>query len=386
MQDPPFKAFVKGQMDLYIGVVVIVHVVAMILNAQWIGSQADFSVGLSDQAWPGLTQEAFDIAEYVFFGFYVLDVGVRVAVLRREWWYDPVRGRMYLNLLDAALVSINFTELIIVPAVVGDEGQLSANQIRLIKLSRVARTLRVMKSLSLFRQLRHLVGTCVASIGALFWSIVLILLCQLTFALIICQALQPFILDDQADFEARLQMNSWYGSFFKAMYTTFEITLSGGWPLLVRPVVEYVDAGYAALFLPYIAVVVFAILRIVTALFIKETLQSAANDAEMVMEESRSVSLKYQRRLEELFCVVDDDGDGNLTLEEFRGALSMPSVSQYLLYMDVTVRDCEPLFEILAEGDGLITITEFCKGIMQLKGQARALDIVMLQHAPRRRN
>ena len=30
------------------------------------------------------------------------------------------------------------------------------------------------------------------------------------------------------------------------------------------------------------------------------------------------------------------------------------------------------------DGDGQITIAEFCRGLMQLKGQARALDIVML--------
>lgn len=47
---------------------------------------------------------------------------------------------------------------------------------------------------------------------------------------------------------------------------------------------------------------------------------------------------------------------------------------------EVTVRDCGPLFEILARGDGngQITITEFCKGLMSIKGQARALDIVVL--------
>ena len=42
------------------------------------------------------------------------------------------------------------------------------------------------------------------------------------------------------------------------------------------------------------------------------------------------------------------------------------------------MRDCGPLFDILAGDDGLITIREFCKGVMQLKGQARALDIVRL--------
>ena len=119
---------------------------------------------------------------------------MRILVLRKEWWYDPLRGRMYLNVFDAVLVSINFLELLIIPAIVGDGSQLSANQIRLIKLSRVARTLRVIKSLSLFRQLRHLVGTCIASVGAMFWSIVLLVLCQLTFALMACQALQPFIM------------------------------------------------------------------------------------------------------------------------------------------------------------------------------------------------
>ena len=143
---------------------------------------------------------------------------------------------------------------------------------------------------------------------------------------------------------------------------------------------ETVSPWYAALFLPYVTLVVFAILRIVTALFIKETLQSAENDAEMMMEDSRTSSQRYQRRLEELFHLVDDDGDGHLTLEEFRAACSLPSVEQYMSYLDVTLRDCEPLFEILAEGDGLITITEFCKGVMQLKGLAKAIDIVMLKH------
>lgn len=46
----------------------------------------------------------------------------------------------------------------------------------------------------------------------------------------------------------------------------------------------------------------------------------------------------------------------------------------------ITVRDCGPLFDILSGDDGLITISEFCRGIMQLKGTARSLDIVILQH------
>lgn len=46
------------------------------------------------------------------------------------------------------------------------------------------------------------------------------------------------------------------------------------------------------------AQVVFAVIRIVTALFLKETLASAANDADMQMDELRGKSKDYQRNLE----------------------------------------------------------------------------------------
>ena len=339
-------------------------------------------MNLSQDPWPFFTQGFFDISEYCFFILYVADVAIRVAVLRREWFYDPQEGFMYLNLFDAGLVGLSTIELVILPAALsaGGNNEFQASAIRILKLMRIYRTLRVVKTMHVFRQLKLLVRTCVASIGALFWSLVLLLLLNIAFALMISQALQTFILDDSADMDARLQMNDWYGSFTKSFYTIFEVTHSGSWPSRVRPVLESVDPWYAALFLPYIALVVFAIIRVVTALFIKETLASAANDAELVIEETRRYALEYQKKLEELFRFVDEDGNGQLSPEEFVEAMSLPSVQQYMKFLDVSVRDVRPLFDILSEGDGLITIAEFCKGLMQLKGQARALDIIMLQH------
>lgn len=56
-------------------------------------------------------------------------------------------------------------------------------------------------------------------------------------------------------------MNNWYGNFSRSMYTFFEITYSGGWPLLVRPVLEKVSAWYAIPFLLYVADPLFIIFR-----------------------------------------------------------------------------------------------------------------------------
>ena len=234
---------------------------------------------------------------------------MKVAVLQREWYYSSREGIMYLNLFDAALVITNFVELILLPAILQEGAQeLRINHVRVIKLLRMGRTLRIVKTLSIFLPLRVLVGTCVASLGAFFWSIILLLVLKITFALIVSQSLQSWILDESNDAQARLEIHALYGSFLKATYTMFEITYSGGWPTMVRPVLDKVDGWYAAAFLPYVTLVVFAVLRIVTALFLKETLASAAQDAEIVIEETRRTAIKYQEKppgCRRMFCYMD---------------------------------------------------------------------------------
>lgn len=378
--DPPMKSFVKGPLDGYMGIVVLVNLTFMIVMTQWMGSKANESLGLPSENLP-FNEMTFEVAEYVFFTLYLLDVLVRIYILGKEWIYDPRQGIMYLNLFDACLVCLNIFELFLFPILVAGISQdQQSNSLRVVKLMRIVRTLRIVKALAVFRQLRLLVGTCVASIGALFWSMVLLLVLKLGFALIICQALQGFIVDTNADLDARMEMNTLYGSFLKALYTMFEVTHSGSWPAVVRPVIEKVSPWYAAFFLTYLTLVVFAVIRVVTALFIKETLASAANDADMVMEDKRRADIETNAKLEELFLAADENQDGILSPAEFLAAMNLPSVKNFLHSMDVNIRDIGPLFEILDDGDGMITVSEFCKGLQQLKGAARAIDMVVLQH------
>ena len=202
IKDPPLKAFVKEKLDLPIGCVVLANVVLMIIHSQWVGISTDVSLGLIESSDTFFSQEFFDITEYIFFGIYLVDLVVRIAVLRREWYYDPKRGLMYMNVFDAFLVLLNFSELLVLPFLdSGATPELNTNQIRLIKLTRVFRTLRVVKTLSMLRQLRHLVATCIASIGALFWSLVLLLFLKLIFALMLSQTMQLYIQSPQENYE-----------------------------------------------------------------------------------------------------------------------------------------------------------------------------------------
>jgi len=257
--DPPFKVFVKRSLDSYMSLVVIINLVFIAAMTEFQAAQADYGLGMAKHTWHGVSENTFEVAEYVFFSIYFFDLVVRLVILRKEWYYDRIEGWMYLNMFDAVLVMINIFELFALPALyMGDQHQ-NATPIRVIKLVRIIRTLRIFKTVSLFRQLRILVGTCVASIGALFWSMVLLMVLQIGFALAICQALQLFIADEREELADRLEMRQYYGNFLKTVYTMFEITFSGSWPARVRPVTSKVSGWYAIPFLSYIALVVFAV-------------------------------------------------------------------------------------------------------------------------------
>lgn len=148
-------------------------------------------------------------------------------------------------------------------------------------------------------------------------------------------------------FQFLAKSTSHQGNFVKTLYTMFEITFSGSWPSRIRPVTAKVSGWYAVPFLLYIALVVFAVIKIVTALFLKETLHSAANDADMMLEDSERVSKSYQNKIEGLFRLADNDGDGLLTLEEFMETMNLQSVQHYLKILDVTTTDSRSQVESL---------------------------------------
>ena len=53
--------------------------------------------------------------------------------------------------------------------------------------------------------------------------------------------------------EIRFWVNRMYGTSAKAVYTLFEVTLSGCWPTYARPLIEEVSWLYAIFFILYVA-------------------------------------------------------------------------------------------------------------------------------------
>lgn len=170
-----------------------------------------------------------------------------------------------------------------------------------------------------------------------------------------------------------------YGTAYRALYTLYEITFAGNWPTNVRPVLDKVSHAYVIFFLLYITIVVFAVIRVITAIFLKDTLDAAQNDSENLVVERLRKKAEYVERLEAVFKAIDRTGDGMITEERLEEILSHPKVAAYFNTLDLDVQETSVFFHIIDNGDGEVTLDEFIDGILRCKGNARAVDSMAIR-------
>eukprot|EP00439_Symbiodinium_sp_Y106_P036829 s1369_g4.t1 len=163
------------------------------------------------------------------------------------------------------------------------------------------------------------------------------------------------------------------------MYTLYEITFAGKLgqerfrAIQLTLAYKPVSHAYVIFFVLYITVIAFAVIRVISAVFLKDTLDAAQNDAEHMVVDRLRKKAEYVEKLEIIFRAIDDSGDG-LGRRQCRRWLQVLRIAAYFQTLDLDVHEGAALFHLLDNGDGEVTLEEFIDGIMRCKGPARAID------------
>ena len=349
-----------------------INVFFMAMEQQVAGLDIGFRLGAIETGHPPVLATwdvCFLVADVIFTALFALDVLLRICVLRRLFFELPMN---YIDLAVSitSLVEMTVTNLLTLP--------LNPVLFRLLRIGKLFRAIRMVHMTNMLASLHLLVKCLIASCNMLFWSFCLLTFLQCVAGLVISTLCRGFLENDEIDVGLRQEVYLYFGTFSRTILTMFEI-LFANWAPPCRIVIENVNEWFSIFFLFYRCVLGFAVLNVVNAVFVQQTMKTANTDEELAFKQKEKDIALYTRKVKSLFQTMDQSGDGSINLEEFSKLVKSPKLKFWMSQLELEYHDLLSLFEFLDNGDGEITLMEFIEGAARLKGSAKALDIWRLE-------
>lgn len=364
------KYLVSDRYELILGAVVLSSVVIMAADFHFTGYVIGQEIGFKDMSsLPTGDESPAWIAYLTLFMdiFFFLEVATRVFVLR---W---VFFKLWVNWLDLIVVSLALG----VDIIGGLSAGFNVGVIRLLRLAKIARALRVVRMRRALESLSLLLRCVQSSLQVLFWSLGLLGVIQCIAGMVIGQLLVPYMRDTSYDVEGRHEVYKYFGTFSRTFLTMFEV-LFANWAIPARICVENVGEVFIYVFIFYRCFVGYAVLNVVSAVFVQQTMKVAQQDQEYMMNLKQKQAEAYAQKLKRFFMTLDASGDGLVSWEEFSVLLHDPQLQIWMSTLDLETHDLVQLFQMIDDGDGEISVEEFIDGATRLRGMARSLDVAQV--------
>jgi hypothetical protein len=284
------------------------------------------------------------------------------------------------NLFDFIIVATTLLDVYIMQMMMGRGGGANLSFARMARLLKLVKFMRAFRVAVLFSELRVLIKTLVSSMMALVWSAVLLTLIMVAAGILMAQLATGYIEDEEAPLEFRHWVYRHYGTGLRSTYTMFEATLSGGWPNYARTLIEEVSPWFCVFWICYVLIVVFAVIRVITALFLQKTMEAARGDEEMMLMQKLREKETYVSKIKKFLDDADENGDGTMDRDELNHLLEHPDIQKSLHGLGLEQHEVVGVFGVLDDGDGVVSHDEFIAGCMRLTGGARAIDSVLIMH------
>eukprot|EP00747_Dinoflagellata_sp_TGD_P082129 gnl/TRDRNA2_/TRDRNA2_161575_c2_seq1.p1 gnl/TRDRNA2_/TRDRNA2_161575_c2~~gnl/TRDRNA2_/TRDRNA2_161575_c2_seq1.p1 ORF type:complete len:276 (+),score=28.56 gnl/TRDRNA2_/TRDRNA2_161575_c2_seq1:1-828(+) len=240
--------------------------------------------------------------------------------------------------------------------------------LRLFRIFRLLRILRAGRLLRLLMPLRLLVLSVLGSIRLLSWLVVLVSLQCYVYAIILTEMVTDLRMEEvsaQQELKHAELIQEGYGSLDRSMLTLYMIITSGiDWNSALQPLRH--DTGVKILFVVYVTCSTFALMNVVTGVFVETAMHVAKDD-------KREMLLTVMR---DSLCHFDDNLSGAVDFEEFDKFMNDPTMQGYLKSIELDPHESRHLFDLLDEdGSGEVSGEELVQGCMKLNGGARRMEI-----------
>lgn len=309
----------------------------------------------------------------VFTVLFSLELLARIANERRQF----IAGSHWQwNVFDSVLVLFQVVDMVAKVA--------NLSFFRGLRAMRAFRAVRVLRTARYVRELRLMVSSISCSLYSIFWSIVLLCLVLLFFAMAVQQTVQAELEADGLS-HVHPDLLQYYRSLPISMLSLF-MAISGGcdWKDLLEPLAE-ISRVYMVIFTLFVTFLLFGMLNILTAIFVESTCKLAEVDADLVIKEHMDRDNSAMNKIRNFLRTADVDGSGTISQSEFESRLDDPAFKAQLQLCDLNIHEARGIFQLLDVNEqGDVGIEEFVYGLMRLKGGAKQVDIATMMYENKR--
>eukprot|EP00930_Biecheleria_cincta_P099840 TRINITY_DN91452_c0_g1_i1.p1 TRINITY_DN91452_c0_g1~~TRINITY_DN91452_c0_g1_i1.p1 ORF type:complete len:634 (+),score=127.78 TRINITY_DN91452_c0_g1_i1:66-1967(+) len=349
------------------------------------------------KSYPSWVSDVSRIAEHCFTTFFLVEFFLKVSFLGWKSFAPCVRSsvpriEVVLNFFDALLVWVTGVGFVWIWPLFIHERAGWLRMFTALRAARLFRLARVVRKLPAFREVYVLLRGLSDSTRILFWTMIVIGFITYIFAIFgvvfvstdlkqqlqdKLQELDPSLPEENDEIRLMNGLMDTVASVEEWMFTLVQLLTLDSWTGILRPLSKY--SWFASIiFFSYIALVVIVFMNLVTAVIVENALAQSKHDEEAALAQQEEDEKKTLKKFQELFEMMDEDGDSQLTWEEFDDAFTNPEVAIKLKLLNFKQDDCKLLFNLLDQGDGSLTIDEFFEGLESMKGPAKSKDVFIL--------
>jgi voltage-gated sodium channel len=361
----------------------------IILNSAFLGWQQQWlSERAKDEAAAGHPQTYSDptlfvVVTWMFTVFFTIELASRWVAdgffhffqSRDIWWNVTDMFVVAFSIFDAALELFASEE-----ERNGFTGQFGV--VRVLRIMRVVRIAKIIRVMKFFRELRIMIYSIMRSMKSLAWVILILFGLFYVFSIAFSAAcLVHLDTSEKWDLEENQELQLHFGTLDRSLLSLF-MSMSGGndWAMYYEALAP-LGFYYTALFLTFMAFALFAVVNVVTGVFVDSAKQSSHVDREVVVQEELEAKKNYLRQMRAIFDEMDSDDTGCISMDEFERKLGDERVIAYFHAMKLDVSDARTLFSLLDyDATDEVDVKEFLQGCYRLQGESRRLDQVFMQY------
>lgn len=347
--------------------VILSNMWIMFVSLQFKGLYMGYALGVAESDGDWMTHKPrFDMIENFLNGIYVIELLMRLCCFGCGFVKDPS------NVMDAFIVISSCLDVYVFGPLNIKVVNLSV--LRLVRLSRIFRLAKVLRSSEIFSELRVLIRTLCIAVRGIVWSVFLLSFIIVAGGILMAQMAIQFLDNESVTVERREWLYIHFGTAMSSMYTMFECTFTGAWRFYSRPLIEEVSYFFAFFWLAWVIMVNFTTMRVVGALFLKETMAVSARDAEncaMMQLKNKGTSAEALRVM---FNEADSSGDGLINGKEFNAMMEHDEVVDMFKSMGLDPDEVAAFFTVLSADDGAADYAEFITGALAMASSAPTLD------------